>query len=103
MASYLEIESLMGNVDLMKKIKSALIISAFTYIDGVSPTADQRKWSGAVLEEPGNGESKKALRIILAKNKSASVATITSASDATIQSNIDSVLDELVTDYGLNG
>jgi len=101
MATYKEIESLMDNTDLLKKVQAAVIISAFTYIDG-TPSVDERKWSSAVLANPCD-EAVKALRVILAKNKAASVATITGASDATIQSNIDSVLAELVTDYGLNG
>jgi len=98
MATYLELLVLMDDRDLKKKISTALTIAAFNYLDGPSPTAAQEKWAGAVLNFPCD-EVKKALRVIVAANKDASVATIKALSDAAIQTTVDGVTDNLVKDY----
>jgi len=66
---------------------------------GTTPTQAQMDWAAAVLQNP-NAEAKKALRFVLAKNASATVAQITGASDATLQTNVDEVVPSLVAAYG---
>jgi len=97
MATYDELYTLRGDGPLQKKISVALAVS----IDGIRTEAGSTNghasrvtWAGEAL---GNifGESKKALFAVLAANKGSTVAQIKSASDSTVQSNVDAVINIL--------
>ena len=102
MATYLEINKLMKSRDLLVKVCSAVLVTAYAFQAG-TPTADQSKWASSVLLDP-TSEGKKALRSILAKHKADDVATITALPDTTLQSDLDTkIAASLVADFGLNG
>jgi hypothetical protein len=97
MATYLELEILLDDTDLRKRTCIAVIKAAQAKLDG-TPTTNESKWAAALLEDP-TSQNLKALSYVLAKNSDSSVATIQAASDATLQSNIDGIVDELVVAY----
>lgn len=97
MATYAELATLLADSDLEPKIRVAVIIAAYNLITG-TPTAADRAWAAAVLVDPQT-EARKALRSVLAANKSASLATIQAATDAAIQTNVDAVVPQLVSAY----
>jgi NAD/NADP transhydrogenase beta subunit len=99
MATYEELHNLQSDNDLTLKTQTAVVIAAYDLVKtGTTPTAAEQKWSAAVLSSPVQ-EAQKALRFVLAKNSAASVATITGATDATLQSNVDEVVSSLVAAY----
>ena len=94
MATYTELRGLFADDELSNKIDIAIIVSANNLLTG-TPTAAQQKWAASVFSSP-RGESKKALMSVLAKNKALTIAQIQGASDAVIQTQVDSVVDSLV-------
>lgn len=94
MASYTELRGLFADDELSNKIDIAIIVSANDLLAG-TPTASQQKWSANVFSSP-RSESKKALMAVLAKNKDFTIAQIQGATDAAIQTQVDSVVDSLV-------
>jgi hypothetical protein len=94
MASYIEIRNLFSNSTLRNRIITAVVIAAFNKTTG-SPTAADKAWIDSVLSNPNNA-GKKALMAVLAANKDASVASIEGATDAQIQTNVDSIVQILI-------
>ena len=92
MATFLELKGLMTNSDLQDKVQVALIIGVQTILDG-TPTASEQAYAAHVFS--GNSETTKALASILAQNKDATVAQITGATDATIETQVAGVIDTL--------
>lgn len=97
MATYIELEVLMKDSDLQKRTCIAVIKAAQAKLDG-TPTTNESKWAAALLEDP-TSQNLKALSYVLAKNSASTVEQIQAASDATLQSNIDGIVDELVVAY----
>lgn len=98
MATYLELRDLWSNDTMRNKLDTAVVQAANDILELATPTNNQLAWASAVL----NGtrfEADKAYKSILAQNNTASVATITAATDATIQTNVDSVVDNLVAAF----
>lgn len=93
MASLQELRGLYAHSDLMEKIEAAMIIAVQAVLDGSPTTADQ-KYAAYVFTAP-HIEARKALMSVLAKNKTATTAQITGASDAAIQVNVDAVVPTL--------
>jgi len=94
MATYLELYTLRGNVDLRQKIAVALTIAADTIRSEVNtvPGHDRRvTWAKDALGSLDT-EAERALRMLLAANKGATVAQIKGASDVSIQTNVDAIV-----------
>ena len=97
MATYLELYTLRGNVDLQQRISIALTIAADAIRTETASTnghALRIAWAKEVLNGLG-GESEKTLRLLLAANKGLTVAQIQGASDSAIQTNVDGVVNIL--------
>ena len=97
MATYLELYTLRGNPDLRQKIEVALTIAADTIRSegaGVNGHPLRIAWAKQVLNGL-QGESEKALRMLLAVNRGANTTQIQGASDSAIQSNVDSIINIL--------
>jgi len=87
MATYTELRTLINDGTLKDKVSIALLIAseAIRVEDaGTANHANRLKWAKKVLQDP-DGNADDVLRSLLAQKASASVATITGASDATIQ------------------
>ena len=98
MADYIQIYDLIATPDgtaLRNKISVAAAIKAQTLIDGGSPTAAQIAWANDAIKNP-SGKAQELIHYVLAANNSATIATINAASDATIQSNVDTAVDALI-------
>lgn len=94
MATYLELFALRANSDLQDKIAVAVVVAAHEKLSG-TPTAAEAAWAKNAITDPG-GMSRVVINAVLAANKAVSAATILAASDATIQANVDAVIDGLV-------
>ncbi len=87
MATYLEIESLFSNGNLLKKVRSATIIYAQSIAVG-TPDTKQNAWIAQVFNFP-DAEARAMLMGVLAANKDFTKEQIESASDANIQTEVD--------------
>lgn len=97
MATYSEIRDLFFDDALKNKIDTAVIIAANDLLVG-TPTTAQQQWAAHAFSATRT-ETDKALKAVLAANKASSVAQIQGASDAAIQTNVDSVVDTLVVAF----
>lgn len=95
MATYQELYDLRSDSGLRNKVAVAVVIKAQDLLSGVSPTAAQVTWANAALQSPVQ-KADVLLGYVLAANKAAGVGAISSASDATIQSNVDAAVDALI-------
>jgi hypothetical protein len=94
MATHSELRGLFSNDELRNKVVAATLIAAYGLLSG-APTADDRAWFSEVMKNP-EAEGRKAFMAIIAANAGASLATITNASDATISSQVDTIVPQLV-------
>ena len=95
MATYLELHQLNSDSDLQDKVRVASVIAADTIRSDGAPPANQAArlaWAANVLRNPVS-EAERMLWAVLAANKSSSVAEIQGASDANIQTAVDSAVD----------
>ena len=100
MATYEELHGLFeGSSALKNKVKVAVIVAAESIRNedgGTANHANRLLWAAEAFENPG-GVAGKMLMAVLAANKAAAVGAITSASDTTIQANVDAVVDLFAT------
>lgn len=94
MASYLEIEGLFSNGQLLKKVRTATIIYAQT-IASNTPDTNQKAWIDKAFENP-NIEARKILMGVLAANKDFTEDQIKEASDGDIQTEVDLIVPILI-------
>ena len=94
MATYTEIRGLFNNSELFGKVEIATVKHANNLLND-TPSANDRAWAANVFSNP-KIESKKALMAVLAENSGLTAVSIIGASDAAIQSNVDSVAPSLV-------
>ena len=94
MATYAELYDLRSDSDLQDKIAVACVIAAEAKLSG-TPSAAEATWAKSVLASPG-GTANSVINAVLAANKGIAAATILAASDASIQANVDSVVDGLI-------
>ena len=97
MATYLEIYDLQNNDGLHHKIAVACTIAADAIRQEVVGTANHANriiWAEQVFANPLQ-IAKQALWAVLAANNTATVAQITGATDAAIQTNVNDVVDLL--------
>jgi len=103
MATYLELYTLRGNPDLKQKIAVALTVSADTISSELASVNghDRRiTWAKGVLDSLDR-EAEKALRMVLAANRTATVTQIKGVSDTAIQTNVDAIVDILANVDGV--
>lgn len=95
MATYLELFSIRSEPELVEKLTVAVVVAAEAIRVDVAPPTNQvnrLKWASQVFANP-SVEARSMLWAVLAANKSLTLAQITGASDAAIQTNVDAAID----------
>lgn len=103
MATYAELRGLIGDDVYQKKIEAACVDAAYLVLaedDGTANHATRIKLAFRIIEDPIKVGAYFA-RVILLKNKAATVGQITGASDATALSEVQSVYNEFAAQYGV--
>lgn len=95
MATYAELFDLRSNSGLRNKVAVAVAKKAQAIFDLATPTAKQVTWAGEAIENPVS-KADALLNYVLAKNSASTVAQISAASDAAIQTNVDAAVDKIV-------
>lgn len=95
MATYAELHALRSDSDLGNKIKVAIVIKAHGILAEAAPGANRQTWAEEALANPSS-KLDQLFHYVLAENKGLTVAQITGATDAGIQTNVDSAVDEIV-------
>lgn len=95
MATYLELFALRSNSDLIDKITVAVVKKAQSLLDGGAPTAAEVAWANDAIQSPVE-KAKTLTNYVLAANSGLTTGQITSATDAAIQTNVDSAVDALI-------
>lgn len=107
MATYLELRGLFSDTDLRNRVEVAIAVAASliaTGADDTSPPWDQAAgahdkrvaWAAAALKHTGR-ERDRVLKLMLAQNSGQTVANIQSASDASVQNNVNEVVDMIAS------
>ena len=99
MATYAELYDLNSNSALKNKITVATIIAAETVRGkdpGTTNHANRLVWAAAVFASPAS-EGERMFWAVIAANSGQSVANITGASDAAIQTNVNNAVDLFAT------
>ena len=94
MATYTELFDLRSEDALRNKVAVAVIIKAEAIRADVASTAAQDAWALEAFNDPV-GKSGQVLWAVLAANNAATVAQITGATDVSIQTNVNAVVDDL--------
>ena len=95
MATYIELYNLASDSDLQDKVRVAVVVAADGIRSDGSPPANQAArltWAASVMINPEK-EASRMIWAVLAANKDASAAVITSAADSAIQSAVDAAVD----------
>lgn len=96
MATYAELFNLRRDDGLRNRIAVAAVVKAQSLLALPSPTTAQLTWAQDTFKDP-NEKAKLLMEYVLAANKGATVAQIESATDTTIQTNVDTAVDKLLT------
>lgn len=96
MATYLELKQVQTDAlnetnDLLQKVEVAVWVAAHAIKDEVSPTAERLAWASSSLNDP-KGTALDMLPVLLAANKANTVAQITGATDAQIQTEVNNAV-----------
>jgi len=94
MAFYTDLRGLFNDDELKNRVDIAVIVAASDLILG-APTINDNKWAAAALGNTRQ-ESIKAFKAVVAVNKDMTIAQITGASDAALQTAVDNVVSSLV-------
>jgi hypothetical protein len=97
MATLAELFSELNDPVLQQKTNAACLVAAnlvTTEAAGTANHANRLKWAKRVFQDPV-GQGLLMLRAVLAANNAATLAQITGASDATIQSAVNAAIDVL--------
>ena len=95
MATYAELLTASANDALNNKLRVAVVVAAEvvrTELTSVANHAARMTWAKAVFADPDR-EAKRMLWAVLAQNKDATLAAITGASDATVQTAVNNAID----------
>jgi hypothetical protein len=98
MATYEELAGYRTSPDgdlLRNKVAVAVAIKAQGLIDGGTPTAAEIAWADDAIKNPGN-KAKEIFNYVVAKNNTATLTQITTATDATLQTNVNDAVDALI-------
>ena len=94
MATYDELLQANANTGLINKVRVAVVVSA-TNIMGEAPAttnhANRLLWAKLVFSDPASMGAK-MMWPVLAQNRAATLASITGADDATVQSAVDAAV-----------
>lgn len=99
MATLAELYDFQQTVDfdaLRKKIAVACAKKAYSIGETATPTAAEVAWAKSALETP-DYVARIIVNYVLAANADATIAQITSASDATIETNVWNAVDKLLS------
>ena len=91
MATYFDSRALFNDSALLDTVDAAVMVAA----NGLADSADYNAWHDIAFSDTNN-EAKKALKGVIAANAGATVAQIQQASDASLQTNVDTVVDTLI-------
>ena len=94
MATYQELRALSSDSDLIEKVQTAVVVAAHG-LSISTPTTAQKSWIASVLGNPVD-VAQQATMFVLAANKTATVAQIQNATDASVQGNVDDIVPILV-------
>lgn len=97
MATYSELYGLFTEADLRNRVRVAVMVEAYRLLNG-TPTADEAKWSAAVVGNP-KSEGDKAFIALLAANADKTIAQITGVSDTAIQTQVGAIVPSLVAAF----
>lgn len=103
MATYAELEGKIGDEPYRKLIMAACVDAAYLILaesDATTDHAKRVKMAFLIIEDPVRYSAYFA-RVILVKNKSATIGQITSASDATALTEVQAVYPEFAEKYGV--
>lgn len=99
MATYDELLLASEDANLNKRIRVACIVAAEvvrTELSSVTNHANRLTWAKAVFADPG-AEAKRMLWAVLAQNRALTLAQLTGASDAAIQTAVNAAVDVFAT------
>lgn len=102
MATLTEIFGVLNSGPLAEKVAAACLVAAQAVMAesaGTTNHANRLKWALAVLHNPA-AAGVNMLRAVVAANNSATLAQITGASDATIQSAVNNAVDTFADGSG---
>lgn len=93
MASYLELHNLASDPDLRNKVQTAVMVAAEGIgANAATETVERKAWAQQAVRNPQQF-AQIALRLALAKNKALTVAQISAAADASLQTAVDEMVD----------
>jgi predicted Zn-dependent protease len=97
MATYLELARITQENDwgdFIDKVETACVIKATAIIDSTSPTQVAKDWAEATIKTPATA-ALSVVWYVIGSNDNLAIATILSASDSAIQTNVDAAVDVL--------
>lgn len=96
MATLAELQTVVGNGEMIAKVKSAMLKKAKSVLDETSPTltADRLAWARRALVVANDDEAAVLWRYVVAANASATVAQILGAADSAIETNVNAAVDK---------
>ncbi|MEG1971425.1 MAG: hypothetical protein RR101_15040 [Burkholderiaceae bacterium] len=95
MATYAELLQACDNNALITRIRVACLVAAQKVVAEAPATANHAArlaWARAVLDDP-EPAARKMIRVAVTANRGATLAQITAADDATVQTVVDSAVD----------
>jgi len=99
MATYAELSSITNEAEyqsFIDKVRVAVTVKAADIIDTATPNAGLLDWAKTAINSPA-AQSKAVAFYVIAKNKDVALASILTASDAAIQTNVGAAIDALYT------
>ena len=97
MATYTELYNLKSDSSLRNRVAVAITIKSKDIIALETPTQDQKNWATKAITNPAE-QADKIYNYLLADNASATVSQIQSATDAAIQTKVNTIIDKLIAE-----
>lgn len=95
MATYLEIDGLSSDSDLLARLTTAVLVSADAIRANGTATAQQRQWAVATLNRP-QAMAQRILPLVLVQNRAFTAAQIRGATDASLQTAVDTAVPMII-------
>lgn len=95
LAQLFDFFSSVDGVVLRNRVAVAATAKAQSLMAGQSPSANQIAWAREVLKDP-NTNAIELTRYVLAANKAASIQQITDATDAAVETNVNTAADAII-------
>ena len=95
MANYTELSELKSDPAIGSKVETAIAIKCQAIIDDVEATTEEKTWAKAVIQDP-KSKVNSIMWSLLVDNKDATIEQIQSASDASVQTNVNDAIDNLI-------